>query len=198
MARKHYPQSVEELVAFASKRYPGLDWSQRSAYDYSAVSNARQCIVHDLSLNPATPNITSLIKSGHTDYALVVAASLEGRLFLVGDTIYYVDSSFWRVSTSSHCLHNLVRETLQKMFGYKPVRYSNGKVSFDRVASIPKKLKDHGFIVSVREEVKAFIASPSPPNLDDKRHLLGFKNGKVYDFEKNLIMNCDPSMLLSR
>ena len=191
MVRKPYPQTVEDVAAFAKKRYPHIDWNSMSKFNWQEVLEALRCIRNDLD------GEAECKMSGHTDYALVIAAFNEGQLTLEGDTLCYVNGNFWRVSSAKDALHSVVRTEMKRIFGFKAMSYTKGKMSMSNPFSCPKSFKDHGFLVSVREELKAYIVGCAP-KLNQKRELLAFADGTVYDFAQNTAFKVHPELHISR
>ena len=190
ITRKHYPQDIAEVLAYAKKRYPLYDFVSRSKYDWRRVIEARRCAFLELEGDNDV--------SGHTDYALVVAALTEGQVVLSSGMLYATGpSGLWIKSSANETLHNYVRDQLEHIFGYKRLTYRNGKVGYVNQISQPKRLKDHGFLTSVREEVKAHIAG-TPPILNERRELLAFADGTVYNFKTNEVCQCQSDMNISQ
>ena len=149
VARKLYPQSFDDVLRFAKTRYPGINWNEKSKYDSNDILEARRCVKHDLAARDDEDEKVTPI-SGHTDYALIVAAGLEGQLILDHTTLYIATSTgLWDVKPVSDALHGIVRAKLLQWGKSIRAEYKNGKVRFGKNVVVPRKLKDHGFLSSV-------------------------------------------------
>jgi len=58
-------------------------------------------------------------------------------------------------------------------------------------------LKNHGWLTQVRLEVQSRLQG-IPPTYDKQRHLLQFKNGMVFNFEQQEVVQAHPRMLISK
>ena len=196
LVRKPYPQTFEDIIAFAKARYPEYNWTEKSKYSWKKLRLAIRDIKSDLQKADENDEPKKkILVSGHTDYALVIAAAYESKLILDGKFLYMVQPNHaWR-QTDAEELHTTVRDFLHSRFAPQRFRLKNGKVAAgdDDEQSVPRRLKDNGFLSAVRKELKSYVRGKAPP-FDSFRHLLAFNCGTVWDFKEGTLKHGTPNM----
>jgi hypothetical protein len=122
----------------------------------------------------------------HTDFALVVASSLESDVVVCKTKMCIFDESkcSWNMNGTDNELLSLVRGFLHDEFRSKYLIMEEDTVPrWKAVGTAPGVLKAHPNIVNVKAEVKSMLCGKAP-DATDVRLMLPFRNGMIYDFEK--------------
>ena len=187
LAVKPYPQSLEHLQQAATERYPEQRWTRLSQqWPWRVIRRAREQAEAVLSPAEGEKPITT-----HLDFARVVAAELEGVVFLYDNTLTRFNGRHWTTETKCVDLaHNVCRDALLTSFGDVSVVYEHGKARFHVEFERPR-LREHSFLANVRQEIIPSLAV-KPPLLDTRRYLLAFNDGRCWNFKENKLVAAGP------
>ena len=184
-----YPQSMAAWRALASERYLNIDFTAVSRHQWRAVQAAYKETVWAVEAG---------MLSIHTDFALVVAAALEGLVILAEGGLHFFSERerVWKV-TNEKPLANIVKTTVHRIWGSRYVRLQfGGKLRADPV-HVPASLKRHNWLVDIRMETAAMLVGRAPV-YDENRNLVAFSNSLVYDWQAEKMIAGEPWMLISK
>lgn len=199
LAVKPYPQTRGEFLDFCRERYPDEDWTSPSRFPWISVQIARHACMQ--LIQPEEGKRPAAI-TAHTDFALVVAAEVEGLCVVDKAKTFSWDArtSQWKEG-DTYGVHGNVREALHKAFTPKRLVLEETDTGLKAVMALrggtPAVLKNHGGLVSIREETKAYLTG-SIPDTDTTRDVIPFKNEWVWLFKKGVAVRKNPGMVFTR
>ena len=134
-----YPGADEELLAFAKRRYPFLDWHVFSRIPYKKVLEARVgCEAVVWGVTDDKGKLSFPTPQNVTDFSTVIAARLEPYVYVGceelvefydrGESLY----GYWKVAKKDRALKMLVREVLMEEFRRVGAQRGEGKVLGER------------------------------------------------------------------
>ena len=198
-----YPTATE-LESLARKKYPYLDWEEKSRIGMADYTRARAAAIEALEAVAAGESKSA---GNTTDFGTVVAYRLEPYVYVSdSDQFEYFDTcgcqhGLWKVTKKERALKKLVRQVLLTEF--RPSRATLDKekrLVFAHYGESPGQCKKAGFRNSVAEDASLLLLRQPRRPLDDDstRHLLQDANGVVYDYAARRFVASMPCLRLSR
>jgi hypothetical protein len=197
--------SPTELEKWMRGRYPHIDWDARSQFNILEIRRARSLSVDALSRTnekgePKVPR-------NHADFAVVVAAKLEARVCIMGESSEVFDTRVgsvgrWLVRKTAN-IKVLLRRTLLDSYRMhmKPNFKADGKVDWVRAGDVPVQLKESGLQNTIIDQIRTLLTKEHPLPLDNSetcRQYLMDENGVVYDFHSDTFIRDTIGLRLSR
>ena len=113
---KPYPQNMKQWQEMAQERYPNLDFKTKARISWDEVRAALKTTTASVEYDGPPKEGPGM--SIHTDFALVIAATLEGRVF-VTDKLHFFDEHdcIWKI-TDFKPLPEIIRAAVHSTWGH--------------------------------------------------------------------------------
>lgn len=196
-----YPETVEQWRATARERYPNADFTTVSKFPWRDVMQAYASTYRAVFDGMDTDDEEEADMGGlmaHTDFALVVAACLEGRVRLDEGRLHYFDeyAHLWKI-TNEKPLSDIIKKVVHRIWCKRSLTLKYGAKIQSSVTYVPTVVKTHQWLSNVRMETASMLVCKAP-TYNENRQLVAFKNGLVYDWESDVVGTGEPWMLISK
>ncbi len=192
LSLKPYPKTVQEWLQMAKEKYPYDDWSASSRFQWAAVRKS-----WTLTLQYMTADEPRKLVCPDADFAVCVAMRLENRVVVHPGGVAVFDGGKWGHVNKTDGLHEIVKKAAQKILvtNGATTYLHNGKRCVKHGNKSWLRVRTHEFLTTLRMEVSAAL-NGQEPTFNVHRHLMPFSNGRVYDFQRDRLVEQHPNMMI--